>query len=420
MKQRIETGQLEIGMFVAELDRPWLESPFLFQGFLIEGEEDLQTLRELCEWVYFDPERSLESVRGQLLASRTAAMASGRDAPVADVATMSREERERENDPRVFGNAFRRVIKLHKQAEIRFSQIIDDRRLKKRIDYGPLKEIVGELASLIEENANAALWLTKLHAQDELTATHCVNVAIFSMAFAHYREMSRDRVREIGLGALLHDIGLTGPANCIIRQKEKLTPADFRIVRRHPIEAFASLDRVHLLPEVARKIIRWHHERLDGSGYPDRLRGDEIPEYVRMVGIADAYDAMASDRAYRPGKQPTQALTELHKDAENTFGAALVQDFIRCIGIYPVGSVVKLNTGAIGLVASSLPGARLTPLVLLIRDANGQNMHPRRMVNLEIAASRYGRTWSIEQVVDPAEYRINIANIAMDEMRAFS
>ena len=418
MKHRIDTAELQVGMFVAELDRPWLESPFLFQGFLIEGEEDLATLRELCDYVYFDPERSLESVRGTVMANRRAANDAG--APAAIEEPMSREERERENDPKLFGETFRRVIKLHKQAEIRFSQIIDDRRLQKRIDYGPLKEIVGELAEVIERNPNAALWLTKLHAQDELTATHCVNVAIFSMAFAYYRKMDRTLVREIGLGALLHDIGLTGPANCIIRQKEKLTPADFRIVRRHPIEAFASLDRVHTLPEVSRKIIRWHHERLDGSGYPDRLKGDEIPEYVRMVGIADAYDAMASDRAYRAGKQPTEALTELHHDAENTFGAELVQDFIRCIGIYPVGSVVKLNTGAIGLVASSLPGARLTPLVLLIRDGNGQPLHPRRMVNLEIAANRYGRNWSIEQVVDPNDYRINIANIAMDEMRAFS
>lgn len=419
MKQRIDTAELEIGMFVAELDRPWLESPFLFQGFLIEGEEDLNTLRELCEYVYFDPERSLASVRGQLLANGTAVTPRAADAG-STIRPMSRAERERENDPRAFGNAFRRVIRLHRQAEIRFSHIIDDRRLKKRIDYGPLKEIVSELAGVIEENPNAALWLTKLHAQDELTATHCVNVAIFSMAFAHFRDMGRDMVREIGLGALLHDIGLTGPANCIIRQKEKLSEADFRIVRRHPIEAFASLDRVHQLPEVSRKIIRWHHERLDGSGYPDRLRGEEIPEFVRMVGIADAYDAMASDRAYRAGRQPTAALTELHKDAENTFGANLVQEFIRCIGIYPVGSVVKLNTGAIGIVASSLPGARLTPLVLLLRDADGHTMHPRRMVNLEIAANRYGRRWSIDQVVDPIDYRINIANVAMDEMRAFS
>jgi HD-GYP domain-containing protein (c-di-GMP phosphodiesterase class II) len=413
MKQRIDTRYLEIGIFVAELDRPWLESPFLFQGFLIEGEEDLATLRELCEWVMYDPERSLESVRGKRVAAGGASVRDEHEN------AMSREMREKENDPRQFAETFKRVIHLHRQAEIRFTQVIDDRRLKKRIDYGPLKEIVSELATVIEKHPNAALWLTKLHAQDELTATHCVNVAIFSMAFAHYRALPREMVREIGLGALLHDVGLTGPANCIIRQKERLSTADFLIVKRHPIEAFASLDRVHLLPEITRKIIRWHHERLDGSGYPDRLSSDEIPEYVRMVGIADAYDAMASDRAYRPGKQPTEALTELHTDAEHTFGTQLVEEFIRCIGIYPVGAVVKLNTGAIGLVASSLPGARLTPLVLLIKDAEGRSLYPRRMVNLEVVANRYGRRWSIDQVVDPAEYRINIANIAMDEMRAF-
>ena len=326
------------------------------------------------------------------------------------------------NDPRRFARSFREVIGVHRRAQLRLIELIDRRRLGKRVDCAAVREVVEDLDRIIREHPNAAMWLTKMREQDELTASHCINVAILSMAFARYRRLPENMIRSIGLGAMLHDIGLTGPANDIISSRARLGEADFKVVRRHPVDGLFSLRNLDELDRVAREIIRSHHERLDGSGYPDGLRGDAIPEHVRIVGIADAYDAMASDRSYRAAMQPTAAMSELRKDAADSFGEGLVQDFIRCIGIYPVGSVVKLNTGAIGMVASTLPSSRLTPLVLILKDSNGRNLAPRQLVNLAAVnrmKERREDKWAIVDTVNPLDYRINIAAIAIDEMRAF-
>lgn len=419
MRQRIDTDDLEIGMFVAELDRPWLESPFLFQGFLIENEQDLATLREVCRYVFVDPERS----RGTA-AQRKAPQAAANAAQISVEAPRARLRRPpvdavRANDPRRFAESFQQVMKLQKRAHLALIRMIDERRIGRLVSFEPVLDVVRELTERVVENQNVALWLTKLREQDEFNATHSINVAILSIAFANHLGYEREALHAIGLGAMLHDIGLTEPSNDIIRQKVRLSEADFAVVRRHPMDGLFSLKRCHELPPMARDIIRSHHERIDGSGYPHGLKGDEIPRHVRIVGIADSYDAMTSDRAYRKAMQPPDALAELHREAERSFGHALVQSFIQCIGIYPVGSVVKLNTGAIAMVASTFPGVRLTPLVLLLKDSLGRHMTPRRMVNLATASSGSGRTWSIESVVDPSRHGINVTSIAVDEMRAF-
>lgn len=414
MRKRVEVDDLELGMFVAELDRPWLDSPFLFQGFVIEGEEELATLQEICNFVYVDTERSVT----ETVARRTApasAVAPGhvpaRHRAVADAV--------RRNDPRIFARDFQAVMNLQKRAHLALIRLIDQRRLGRMVQAGPVLDVVRELTESILANPNTALWLTKLREQDEFNAMHSINVAILSIAFGRHLQLPKEMLHAIGLGAMLHDIGLNEPSNDIIRSKVRLSAEDFAVVRRHPLDGMYSLKRLNELPGIARDIIRWHHERIDGSGYPHGLKDDEIPRHVLIAAIADAYDAMTSDRAWRRAMQPPDALAELHKDSMRTFGSELVQSFIHCIGIYPVGTVVKLNTGAIGMVASTFPGVRLTPLVLLLKDSMGTYMTPRRMVNLAALRDRQNGSWSIVGAVEPSAHGININSIATDELRAF-
>lgn len=414
MKRRVDVEKLELGMFVAELDRPWLDSPFLFQGFVIEGEEELATLREVCDHVYVDPDRSRAQVDARELPGASA-VAPDYVPPRLRVV----EEAVRANDPDTFAARFQEAVGLQKRAHLALIRLIDQRRLGKMVHVAAIRDVVSDLTESILLNPNTALWLTKLREQDEFNAMHSINTAILAIAFAKHLGLPRDILHDIGLGAMLHDIGLNEPSNDIIRSKKLLTVDDFAVVRRHPLDGLYSIKRAGELPQISRDIIRWHHERLDGSGYPHGLQGDEIPRHVLIAGIADAYDAMTSDRAYRKAMQPPDALAELHKDAERTFGKSLVQSFIHCIGIYPVGSVVRLNTGAIAMVASTFPGVRLTPLVLLLKDTQGRHMNPRRMVNLAAMRNRHGTSVSIENAVDPSRHGINITSIAVDEMRAF-
>lgn len=417
MTRRVEIRNIEIGMFVAELDRPWLDSPFLFQGFLIESEEELGKLQETCEYVFIDEERSAPPQDRRAVPGGLAKIVRPRTpAPQARSTTLITSVNQ---TPTEFKESFRATSAAHQRTQLGVIKILDDRRLGKLVQTEPVRAAVSGLMQSILKNPSAALWLTKLRSEDEFTAAHSLNVAILSIAFAQHLGLPQKQMEAIGLGAILHDVGLTEAASEIIRKKASLTPEEFAIVRRHPVDGVFSLKDAENLDQVTLDVIRWHHERIDGSGYPDALSGDDIPMHVRVVIVADMYDSMASDRAYRRGLLPSDVLSVLYKHAEKTVGSGLVESFIQCVGIYPVGSVVQLNTGAIAMVASSDPGFRLTPLVLLLKDPEGRPYLPRRMVDLSTTEQKTGLKWSIKRMVSPADHQIDIAAIAADEMRAF-
>lgn len=400
-RKKILVRDLQIGMFVAELDRPWLDSPFLFQGFLIETQEELGQLQCCCDFVFIDEDCSNETTA----------------APRRRFAATPVVERDRISE---FQDSYRELHSVHRRIERGLIALLAGGTTGRLINTDSVRRSVRQMLDVIVTHPDAAIWLTKLRSEDERNATHCLNVSIIAIAFANHLGLPHHTMEAIGLGALLHDVGLSTDANEIIRKEGSLTELEFEVVKRHPEATIALLDKPEQLPKEAREIIRWHHERLDGSGYPDGLAGDAIPQHALLVGLADSYDAMASDRAYRKARQPPDVLGELYKTASGQFGKSLVESFIQGIGIYPAGSVVRLNTGAIGVVASSDPTSRLEPLVLLVRDEHGQRLHPYQLVDLKRTGRKLRKSWKITEVVNPEDYRINIAAIAADEMRAFS
>lgn len=402
MRKRVDITELEIGMFVAELDRPWLDSPFLFQGFLIENQEELGKIQELCDHVFIDVERSATEHGGK-----------GRAAKVAH--TMLAEGRRDQAEE--FRDAYQTVRIAHQNVQLGIIKILDDRRLGGMIQTAPVRDAVGNLIQSVLQNPSAALWLTRLHVSDEYTQAHSLNVAILASAFARHRDLPTTDIEAIGLGAVLHDIGLSEYASEILRKKASLTEEEFATVRKHPVDGLSCLDDPDKLPQISREIIRWHHERINGKGYPDGLRGKQIPEHVRIVGIADTYDAMVSDRSYRRGLLPSDALQEMLRESEATFGRSLVESFIRSIGIYPSGSIVRLNTGAIAAVAASNPEARLSPLALMLKTAEGEEITPPRLVDLAHTEEKIGERWFITEIVDPSEHGIDMKALAANELQ---
>lgn len=408
MKSKIPVKDLQIGMFVVELDRPWLESPFLFQGFLIETQEELGKLQDCCAWVYVDRERGALTHDPVRQPARAAPQGKGK---LVERHSASRRVAD-------FRESFQNVKPAYRNAELGVIKVLDDRRLGKLVEAEPVRVAITQLLHNILHDPNASLWLTKVRASDERSAAHAINVAILSLAFAQHLGLPGDLLEAIGLGAVLHDVGLTDASSALVRKQRPLTADEFNIVKRHPVEGLYSIRKAQGLPKVALDIIRWHHERLDGTGYPDGLAGDAIPLHVRVVAIADAYDAMVSDRLYRPGLLPADVMAHMHRTAENTYGRELVQSFIRCVGIYPVGSAVRLNTGAIALVAASDPDSRLTPVVLMLRDAEGRKLPPRQLVDLAATEHKLGERWFIQEMIDPVAHGIDIAALAAEEMRA--
>ena len=399
MKKKLPVSQLALGMYVAELDRPWLDSPFLFQGFSIESPDQLAALRECCQYVYVDDHPPGEGEE-----------AGGADLTIPGV----RETKERSG----FRLAVRRVLEYRQRLNPHLQRVLEDARLGHIMEVRETRAMVQQLVELVAVNPQAALWLTNLKDRHSHTADHCFNTAVLGVAFASHLGMSKDVLEEVGLGALLHDIGKMRTPVTILDKPGVLTEDEFDVLKKHPVDGHQMLRKQDSFPDRTLQIVHLHHERIGGQGYPFGLKGEEIPLHVRAVAVAEVYDDISSDRVYHDGVPAANCLNMMFHWAPRDFGEDLMQEFIRCIGIYPIGSLVELNTGALGIVMSSNPDSRLKPVVMLVRDRDGRPYRRRPLLNLAVPGQREGGfSWQVKRVVDCKDYDIDPARIAEMEAR---
>ncbi|MBW3568119.1 MAG: HD domain-containing protein [Proteobacteria bacterium] len=331
-----------------------------------------------------------------------------------------------EVEPMRIADAERRVSferELNRAAAVRrhtrqyVDTLLTDVRFGKAIDTQAAKRVVAEMVETITANPDAALWLTQLKQAHDYTAQHCINVSVLSIAFAAHLGYPQDQLQIIGLGALLHDIGKMRVPPHILDKPARLTPQEFEVMRRHPVDGYEMLKATNAIPAQALQIVRFHHERISGKGYPDGLKGDQLSTIVLITAICDVYDALTSDRAYHAGVTADDGLHTMFLMAPSDFGRSLVQEFIRCVGIYPVGSLVQLGTGAVGVVMTKDPKYKLRPVVMLLRDAAGKDYRPRRFVSLASQATLDSRRdWSVARIMDPKKCGIDLAQVASDEL----
>jgi putative nucleotidyltransferase with HDIG domain len=412
MKIKLDVEKLQVGMYVAELDRPWLNSGFEFQGFEIASKQELERLQRTCQYVFVDDLKShfqgARLARVPFLSRQTPAKKRKRREP-PDAAA--------EGDTGKFLHSLRPAAEHRYKTKQKLYHIFNEVRMGHSVDTAEAQVLVNEMVSNISANPNTMLWLSNLKNRHEYTAEHCLNVSVLAIAFARHLDLPPVELETIGLGALLHDIGKMRTPLSVLDKPGALTQQEFEIMKRHPLDGYRILEPTRKLPECVLRIIRGHHERIDGSGYPDRLAGSGLALPVLVAAIADVYDAITSDRVYHNGMPAQDALMSMFKRAHNDFGEDLVHEFIKCVAIYPVGSLVELKNGALALVMSSDPDARLHPLLLVIRDPNGNMLTPRALVNLA-ALARHGASanWSIQRMLNPTDYGIDVTAIIHEEL----
>ncbi|MDX1454783.1 MAG: HD-GYP domain-containing protein [Gammaproteobacteria bacterium] len=412
MKRKVEVSELDIGHYVAELDRPWVDSPFLFQGFKIESGEELDQIRELCKFVIVDEAKSDDgeddkTIRLSVNARPDANPKQSRGEWQAIASQERKVSFERE---------FQKVYVTRKKTRQYVDKLLGDVRLGNAIDTDTAKAVVTEMVELISEDADAALWLTQLKNAHDYTAQHCINVCVLSIAFSSHLGFPREQIKLIGLGALLHDVGKMRTPKEVLDKPGKLTPEEFEIMKRHPVDGYEIMKETNAIPPQALQIIRYHHERISGKGYPDGLEGSQISTAVLVTAICDVYDAITSDRVYHHGIPADHGLNAMYQMAPSDFGRELVQEFIKCVGIYPVGSTVELANGAIGVVMTNDPRNKLRPVVMLVKDKSGDFYKPRRYVSLSAQAAMDAKTdWSVRRIVDPKSHDISMHRIANEE-----
>jgi len=276
-----------------------------------------------------------------------------------------------------------------------------DFRLGKQVDVQASEPLVESVIDSVSRNGQALYGLCKLKSFDEYTFSHSINVSVISVIYGHYLDLPREQLRELGQAGLFHDIGKTAIPESILNKPDKLTPEEFEAMKMHPALGRDMLSSHGGLSEVILDGVLRHHERYNGKGYPDRKKGHELSLFSKVIGIADVYDALTSQRCYKQAIIPNNALSFMYGLRGEDFEQELLDDFIKCLGIYPLGSLVRLDNGQSGFVVESVANNLLRPKVKVVLDRNMRRI-PAKDLDLSVRP-----TLSIVECLDPASFRLD-------------
>ena len=399
MIKKVKVEQLRPGVFIDRFDSGWLSHPFLFNRKRIKDRPAIDKMREWgVEYVYIDTDRGLdiEDTHHPRQAEPEAAV----EIEFAEAAV--------ESEPPLIHVPFQEEIVAAKEVRSKARRVVhrllDNVRSGGGIDIDEAHDLVTDMDSTVCRNKDALLLLMQVRSKDEYTFMHSVSVSALLIAFCRSMGLDGEASRIIGLGGLLHDVGKMAVPLAILNKPAALTDAEFSIVKQHSLYCRDILDKMKQVPETAALIARQHHERFDGSGYPYNLKGDEIAPAAQMAAIVDVFDAITADRCYRQGMDQVSALRKIYDWRSSHFNAKLVQQFIRCVGIYPPGTVVRLESGRIAVVVEGT-GSLLKPVVRVVYDAGQDWAIAPKDINLAREDPQFGDR--IASYESPQRWRID-------------
>ncbi len=356
MIKSIDIADVKIGMYVHDLNCDWASHPFFRRRFLIKNAAEIAKIAEAgIHEIYIDTEkgldvshaRSVDEVNATLQQQMIEAV-SNEPAPVI---TLS------------FAEELGRANRIKSQAHALVKTVMQDVRLGRAVELEQVEPMIESITESVLSNSGALLTLLRIKNKDDYTFLHSVSVGTLMIAFCRSVGMDRETIHLAGLGGILHDTGKALVPDEILNKPGRLTEEEFDIIRRHPRDGFDILSRTEGIGEIPLDITLHHHERVDGSGYPHNLKGDTISTLAKMAAIVDVYDAITADRCYHKGMAPTDALRKIFEWSKYHFDPKLVQAFMRCVGIYPVGTLVLLESGKLGVVIEQHPSNLLTPKI---------------------------------------------------------
>lgn len=459
----LDAHRLKRGLFVSALDRPWVETDFLFQGFLVESDEDLEKLRKICSWVVVDLARSLpaaaEELQAQAKGSRDGAAGSRQPRPRPAPATLEPPGPLASSNPRTREVRAKRAQKLHERTAPRCLPMPAGERpaevpaweplVKYFEDAGSLKKDLpraaavakaarGSLAKLardivdkgelqlheiestasdltesIVENPNALAWLVRAREKDASTYMHNVTVAVYLLTLGRHLGYPPPRLVQFATIGLLLDIGKLFVDRALLSKAGPLTEAELRAVQKHVELGLAALAPSGDLDQTIIDGIAQHHEWFDGNGYPNGLKADDIGMEGRLAAIADSFTAMTSPRPYAPSLTAYHAMRELYRQAGTHYQESLVDKFVQAVGIFPVGAMVELSGGEIAVVVRHNRHRRLEPCVLVLTDSNRQRLASPFEMDLltQQQLSVEHKLTRIARAVPPGEFDLDLSGL---------
>jgi putative nucleotidyltransferase with HDIG domain len=372
MKKKISVDQLKPGMFVQDFNCSWFEHPFFGSSKKIRDKKIIDKIVDSgIREVYIDTDRGSDAPDAVTEEEVNQEI----QTEIRKIAESKINEGEgiEDTEPVAVEEELVKAKEIKKEAIILVHTMMQDIRFGRQIKTEHVEPVVEKMIDSIFRNKNALTSLSRIKTADEYTFLHSVSVGVQMIAFGKYLDLDLKILKSIGMGGVLHDVGKMKVPAEILNKRGQLTEEEFLILKEHVNYGCEILEQVSGIDETARSVVAQHHERVDGSGYPNALTCNELNLYGQMASIVDIYDALTSERCYKDKILPTDALRKIFEWGNVHFNSKLVQHFIRCVGIYPVGTFVSLESGLIGAVVEHNEKSLLEPVIRVFYDTKNGN-----------------------------------------------
>jgi HD-GYP domain-containing protein (c-di-GMP phosphodiesterase class II) len=387
-REKIPVKDIQVGMYICKLDRPWLETPFPFQGFYIRTKHEINEVQRFCEFIYIDGKKSTQTYKESEIGKPSPLLVKSKAQPKSkyvsslDLKKVVIDIGKYEKDTKPFKKEINNAKILFADLSHSVEQISFNIRVGKKLNIAETKVLTKSVVESVIKNPNTMIWLSRLKDKGDYTYNHSLRASVLATVFGRYLGLNEDDLISLATGVLLSDIGKTKIKRSLLNKTEELTKSEMILVKSHVelgVEMLASQENIDHDTLV---IVETHHERFDGSGYPYALIGAEIPFFGQIAGLVDVFDAITNKKAYGQHMTPAQAMDWLYSQRDKIFSAQLIDDFIQAIGLYPAGTIVELTDDSIGLVVSHNPEKRLRPEVFLIKDSARNNIQSNSTLDL--------------------------------------
>ncbi|HAC69611.1 MAG TPA: phosphodiesterase [Pseudomonas sp.] len=380
MLKKVTSAEVCLGMYIHRFEGSWIDHPFWKARFLLQEQRDLQKIQDSAVTaVWIDIAKGLDCQPKPPMPVEPEAIPTSAAAPpisTADATAPASAPGAALNCPRELAQAS--AVSAHAKQEV--ARLFQDVRLGQAIELSEVATVVEQISASVLRHPTALISLTRLRTADEYTYIHSVSVCALMTAVARQMELPAEQVWLAGQAGLLHDVGKMRTPLEVLNKPGKLTDAEFAVMRRHPEEGVALLRQWGAAAEVI-DVCLHHHEKFDGSGYPRGLAGTQISLLSRIAAVCDVYDAVSSTRPYKTAWSPAEAIRRM-AEWKGHFDPQVFQAFVKTLGIYPIGSLVRLSNEQLAVVVEQHPDSLLTPRVRVFFSARSRTPLPQRLLDL--------------------------------------
>lgn len=391
-KKAVPVNLIKFGMYIHELDRPWTDTPFMFQGFVLQNEKQIETLKRFCKKVYVDPEKVDRKAEEEAVERATAAVRG--KTVYKETVTVEAE--------------LPRAERVYQQSTVVVTEIARTVPAKGTIDTARTQEASQQITESVVRNPDAMTLLAKMQEKGSGVLSRALEVSVMMTVFGRFLQYSQEQLHTLSMLGLLQDVGKLRLPAPMLKKETSWLAQEQELFKTHINHSVEILSKTAGLPPDFPGLASLHHERYDGSGYPRGLKGNAINLLGAISGLVDAYDMLVAPPPWGENMTPSTALGVLYRNRGVKFTPGLVEQFIQCMGAFPVGSVIEMQTGEIGVVISQNPVKRLQPRIMLVRDAKGVPIKPHLVLDLTRGPKASdGEPYRIRRTLDSSTVKID-------------